>query len=326
MRRLSPNVLGALVALTAFAAFSVHDVIVKALGASYSPVQIVFFSALLGFPFLTIMMIRDAEPGTLRPRHPRWVALRTVLTTLGAVATFYTFTVLPLTQAYAILFAAPLLITLLSIPMLGEKVGPRRFAAVAVGLCGVIWVLQPGVTQLTLGHAAGVTAAVCMATGAIIMRRIGREERSAVMMLYPMLSNIVVMGCALPFVYQPMPILHLAGLAAIAAIAFVSSSGLIAAYRQAEAVVVAPMQYSQIVWAAIFGLLFFGEAPGFDTILGAAVIIASGIYIVLRENSEETSGIRPVTQARPRPDAGGQLRMSSLMRSSQMANRPRHAP
>ena len=114
---MSANARGALFALAAFAIFATHDVFVKTLGAVYSPVQIVFFSVLLSFPFATIMLMRDAKPGTLLPKHPWWMALRTGAAVLTGVSAFYAFSVLPLAQTYAILFAAPLLITILAIPV-----------------------------------------------------------------------------------------------------------------------------------------------------------------------------------------------------------------
>lgn len=127
------NLRGALFALLAFAIFATHDVVVKFLGGLYSPVQIIFFSVLLGFPLVTLMLMGDRSDGHLRPVHPWWTALRTVSAVITGVSAFYAFSVLPLAQTYAILFAAPLLITLLAIPVLGEKVGLRRGLAIVAG-------------------------------------------------------------------------------------------------------------------------------------------------------------------------------------------------
>ena len=157
---MSPNAKGAIFALLAFAIFSTHDVIVKILGATYAPFQIVFYSVLLSFPLAFIMLMRDVNPGTLVPVHPWWLALRTVAVVATGVSAFYAFTVLPLAQTYAILFAAPLLITILAIPVLGEKVRLRRWLAVLVGLAGVMVVLRPGSTELSLGHVAALVAAI----------------------------------------------------------------------------------------------------------------------------------------------------------------------
>lgn len=308
------NLRGALLALLAFAIFATHDVVVKFLGGQYSPVQIIFFSVLLGFPLVSMMLMNDRTDGHLRPVHPWWTALRTVSAVITGVAAFYAFSVLPLAQTYAILFAAPLLITLLAIPVLGERVGLRRGLAIMVGLAGVMIVLRPGSAPLSLGHLAALTAAVTSSLASVIVRKIGQDERSVVLLIYPMMANFVVLGCALPFVYRPMPILHLGMVGVIAAFGFVGMLLIIAAYRSAEAVIVAPMQYSQMIWAALFGALIFGENPDFYTLVGAGVIIASGIYIVLREGQPRVSENRPVTLSKSRPETGTLPRISLMLR------------
>jgi drug/metabolite transporter (DMT)-like permease len=291
---------GVALALASFAIYATHDVLIKYLGGLYSPFQIVFFSVLFGFPMMALFLIRDAQGSSLRPVHPFWMTLRTAIIVVNAATAFYAFAVLPLAQTYAILFAAPLLITLLAIPMLGERVGLRRGAAVGIGLCGVIIVLQPGVTDFNLGHLAALVAAVCSAMNAVIMRKIGGAERAVVLLLYPMIANVVVMGAALPFVYRPMPGLDLLAATIIAAFALIATWLLILAYRMAPAAKVAPMQYSQIIWATIFGALFFNEALEWSTAFGTAVIIASGIYIVFREDRGGVSATTPVLRSRGR--------------------------
>lgn len=303
---------GVALALASFAIYATHDVLIKYLGGIYSPFQIVFFSVLFGFPLVTLLMMRDGKGSSLKPVHPGWTALRTGIIVVNAATAFYAFSVLPLAQTYAILFAAPLLITLLAIPMLGERVGLRRGTAVAVGLCGVIIVLQPGVTEFSLGHLAGLVAAVCSALNAIIMRKIGGAERSVVLLLYPMLANVLVMGAILPFVYKPMPGLDLLAAAVIAAFALIATWFLILAYRLAPAAKVAPMQYSQIIWAAIFGALFFDESLEWSTAIGASVIVASGLYIVFREDRGGRSTTRPVLRSRARPVASAMPPVTSL--------------
>ena len=148
------NAKGALLALLAFGVYATHDVVVKFMGGTYNPAQLIFFSVLFSFPLAMLMMMRDPNPGTLLPVHPWWIALRTGASVLTGISAFYAFSVLPLAQVYTIVFATPLLITMLAIPILGEKVRIRRWMAVFVGLCGVMVVLRPGSTELTLGHAA----------------------------------------------------------------------------------------------------------------------------------------------------------------------------
>ncbi|SFC85100.1 DMT family transporter [Tropicimonas isoalkanivorans] len=307
------NTKGALLALLAFGIFSTHDVLIKFLGGSYSAFQIVFFSVLFGFPISTLMLMNDKTDGNLRPRHPWWTALRTISAVIAGVSGFYAFSMLPMAQVYAILFTSPLLITLLSIPILGETVGIRRGMAIIVGLLGVLIVLRPGSTDLGLGHAAALVSAVGGALASIIVRKIGRDERSVVLILYPMMANVILMGVMMAFVYRPMPAVHFGASAMIAALAFIATLTIIAAYRAGQAVVVAPMQYSQILWATAYGLIFFDELLDPNTAIGASVIIASGIYIVLREDRSNASENTPVLRTRSRFDAGTYLRVSSLL-------------
>lgn len=299
-----PGPLGPLLGLAAFAVFAAHDVLIKILGASLSVAQIVFFVALFGFPLLVLMLVRDPEAGTLRARNPGWVALRTVGAIGSGALGFYAFTVLPFAQAYALFFAAPLLVTLMAIPVLGEPVGLRRGLAVAAGLAGVLIVLRPGVVDLSVGHLAALGAAASTALVGISSRRIGRDERAAVLVLWPLLATVVLMGAALPWVYRPMTLAETGTLAVIAAMSFGAMLLLIGAYRRAEAALVAPMQYSQILWAVVWGALIFDEWPDLWTLAGAAVIIASGLYIVLRESRRAGGSSRPVQRAEPRPGPG----------------------
>ncbi len=303
------NLKGVLFALAAFGLFATHDVAVKILGASYATFQIIFFSVLLAFPLVMLMLMRDKSQATLIPVHPWWTALRTAAAIITGLSAFYAFAVLPLAQVYTILFAMPLVITVLSIPVLGEKVGAHRWFAVIIGLTGVLVVLRPGSTEIGLGHGAALLAAFTGALASIIVRKIGREERSAVLMLYPMMANFVLMACVLPFIYVPMPIEHLGLVAMMSVFAFVAGLLVIAAYSAGDAAVVAPMQYSQILWAALYGFVFFDEQSDNTTWIGAGIVISSGVYIVLREATGFRSLHRPVLRGRQRPDTGTQLRI-----------------
>ncbi|WP_124109987.1 DMT family transporter [Palleronia sp. THAF1] len=311
---MSPRLIGPLLALLSFGLYATHDAVVKLLGGSYSPIQIVFFSVLFAFPLATLLLMQEKSAATLRPVNPGWVALRTVAAVATGVSGFYAFTVLPLAEAYALIFASPLLITVLSIPILGESVGRHRWAAVLVGLFGVMVVLRPGATALTLGHAAALMAALGHATASVISRKIGNQERGVVMVLYPMMVNVVLMGCLLPSVYVPMPLVDLGLTAVIAGLGFTAGLIIITAFRQSDAAVVAPMHYSQILWAALYGWLFFDETGDTATWIGAGIIIASGLYVVLREagGASENS---PVLKARTRLETGTSPRIAAAIRA-----------
>lgn len=310
------NLKGIVFALLAFAVFATHDVVIKILGGKYSPFQLIFFSVLLSFPLVTLLLMRDSTPGHLRPIHPWWIAVRTIAGVFIGMSAFYAFSVLPLAQTYSILFASPLLITILAIPILGEKVRLRRWLAVIVGLCGVIIVLQPNNAQLGLGHLAAVVAALGGALASVIIRKIGQEERNIVLLLYPMVANFVVMACIMPFYYQPMPLEDLGLVAIIAVFGLIGGFLLIAAYKNGEAAIVAPMQYSQILWASAFGYLIFDETLSQSTLIGAAIIIASGLYIVFRESTGTASENTPVLRTRSRPETGTSFRISTFLPKS----------
>ncbi len=141
------------------------------------------------------------------------------------------------------------------------------------------------------------------------------------MLLYPMVGNFVVMGIALGFVYKPMPVEHLAMLAVISALAWIAARFIIAAYQAGEAAIVAPMQYSQIIWATGYGLIFFDETPDLYTAIGAAIIIASGVFIVFRESKAGTSKTTPVLRTRTRIGTPSTLRLSGLMTSGRFRDK-----
>jgi drug/metabolite transporter (DMT)-like permease len=311
---LSNNAAGAALALAAFAVFSTHDVIVKKLGATYSPFQVVFITALLSFPILTLVMMRDSTPDTLQPKHPYWVTVRSIVGVVAALCAFYAVTALPLSQFYAFLFASPLIITILAIPMLGEVVRMRRGLAVLVGLIGVLIVLRPGSSEFTTGHLAAITAACAGAFVSIITRKISAEERSVVLIIYPMMSNLVITAMILPFVYIQIPLADLGLFAIDTVLVLVAMWLLVAAYTRADAIIVAPMQYSQIIWATLFGRFIFSEYPAWQTYLGTAVIVLSGAYILRREASGEASENTPVLKTRTRAGHAMTLRVGHVLR------------
>ncbi|WP_223477121.1 DMT family transporter [Oricola indica] len=281
-------------AFLAFALFATHDAIIKALGQDYSIFQIIFFAMLFAFVPLAVMVLADQSTGNFRPRHPWLVLARAVLSLTAMSCAFYAFVELPLAEVYALLFATPLLITALSVPLLGETVRARRWAAVVVGLIGVLIVLRPGMTEFSPGHLAALCSACAAATATIIVRKIGGEERSAVLILYPMLASMIVMGAALPWTYVPIELPSLGLMATVGLLSVIAQLCSITAYRFAPAAVVAPMQYSQILWATLYGVVFFAEKPDTMVAIGASIIIGSGIFIVWRESRPDVSERNPV--------------------------------
>ena len=253
---------------------------------------------MFSFVPMTLIMATDRTEASFVPHKPLYLLLRTGTVIIGMICGFYAFTVLTLAEAYSLLFASPLLITALSVPFLGEKVGKRRWAAVVLGLIGVIIVLRPGLQPVSLGHIAGLTAAVANSIGAIVVRKVGREERSQTLILFPMVAVLLIMAMVMPGTYKPMPLLDLGVLALMGLLLIAGQMMVLNAYRNAPAALIAPMQYSQIIWAALFGFIFFSEIPDIWVATGSLLIISSGVFVVWRESSGSNSTRTPVTRTR----------------------------
>jgi len=164
-------------------------------------------------------------------------------------------------------------------------VGPRRWAAVIVGFIGVLIVLRPGLSPIAIGHVSAMIGAFFAAVVFLIMRRLGRDERTGVLMLYPVLTNLLILPFFLIFLgFEPMTLPNLGATALMAFLGFAGTVCIITAYRYADAAMVAPSQYSQILWATGFGILLFGETPGWNVALGGLIIVGSGAYITWREH------------------------------------------
>ena len=277
--------LGALCSVAAFAIYSLADITTKFLGSSYSPIQILFFSGMAGFPLILLKMMAEKNGGSLRPVLPVWTAARVVIVILNGLMVAYAFTALPLAQAYAIFFTMPLLICVLAVPILGEPIDMARGLAVLAGLTGVLVVLRPGHLALTWAHLSALGGSSLGALYYIIIRKTGAVERAVVIMIYPMMGQVLSVAVLLPLVYQPMTLLHLGLTGLMALFGFAGSLLIIVAYRLAPAIVVAPMQYVQIIVATLFGTYFFGEVMDLPTVVGIGVIIAAGLYIMLRSNN-----------------------------------------
>ena len=281
-----PNLIGALLALAAMAVYAANDNLIKFLGM-YNPFQIMFFSIAATMPLLLAHMALDREVGTYRPVMPKWMALRCAITLVNSVCVVYAFGNLPLAQTYAILFTVPLMITLLAAWLLGEPISLPRGLAVFVGFAGVLIALQPGRDPVTWDHLIAVIGAVLAALSFVILRKTAQVERAALNIIYPSLTQLAAAAIVLPFVYQPMPLSHIALTWAMAVCGYAGSVMIIEAYRMAPVIIVSPMQYSQIFWAALTSAFIFNETITPATWAGIAVIVAAGLYILNSSRHKE---------------------------------------
>ena len=276
---------GVAVGFLSYLLFSSADSCIKALGGLGMPIFEILFLVTLA----TFSTIGFAKPKTekwseiFQLHQPGLVLARALCGTLAGLLGVYAFTTLAFAEAYALLFLMPAFATILSIPVLGEEVGWRRWLAVAVGFAGVLLVVRPGFRDLHLGHLAAACAAVFAALSMIVLRMLGPTEKRGSVLVVVYLVALVI---NLPFMLLEfrMPEPRAIGLVLLAGV--VGGFGQIAmmiATKLSPANRVAPAQYSQIIWAVVFGAAFFGELPDAIAFVGMALVVASGLFTFFRE-------------------------------------------
>ena len=253
--------------------------------------QIIFFRNAFAFLPLGLYIWRTTGLTVLRTRRPLGHLARSTIGISAMICSFSSVQFLPLTAATAFSFASPLFMTALAAVILHEKVGRHRWAAVAAGFVGVLVMVRPeaghGAVAASTKVIAGTALALLGAAGAagamIAVREIGRTERGPTIVFYFTLAGATVGLVSLPFVWVTPDPLTLALLILAGLIGGVGQMLLTEALRVAPVGVVAPFDYTQLIWASLIGFFVWGELPRAATLLGAAIVAASGIYILYRE-------------------------------------------
>jgi drug/metabolite transporter (DMT)-like permease len=279
--------------IAAIALLSTMDAMVKELGTHYSTLQLMFFRSLIGvLPLLWLIRMAGGWT-TLRTRQPLLQFGRVIVSFLSLFGFFYLFPLMPLAELYAISFAAPLFMTALGVPLLGERVGWRRWTAVAVGFAGVLIIVQPGSTAFHPLSLAVLAATFCYALSMICVRRLSRTDSDqATIMFYSIaavgLSGLLILVNELGG--QPMGVLWIwprtidwLWLVAVGLTGGLGQILVTRAWRLAPAAVLAPFDYVAIVFALGYGWLFWREVPTPWLWFGLPLIIGSGLYILHRE-------------------------------------------
>jgi drug/metabolite transporter (DMT)-like permease len=280
--------------LSASATFTLGSALVKALTVDFPVLEIVMFRSIVGFVAMLPMLIRHGGLSALHTRRPFEHAMRTVYGFIGTVTSVYGFGVLPLVTVTALGFAMPLFLTILSVPLLGERVGPRRATAVLVGLCGVLIMLRPwhvDADSMAFGAVAIVlSGVVTWALSMINIRKMGEAgERNVTIVAWYSLgtASLAAFGCLADWV-TPSP-WQLATLISAGLFSGFAQLLMTEGYRAAETSLVAPFEYGAIIYATVLGVAIWGEWPDIWSLAGVFVLIASGLYIWRRE---VTLGIR----------------------------------
>ncbi|CAK7259018.1 MULTISPECIES: DMT family transporter [unclassified Shinella] len=277
---------GYLFTLLAILIFSLQDAISKHLGSLYPPV---FIAMLRFWAFGAFAMALGARsPGGLRvaaaTKRPALQILRGVLLACQIVVTITAFTTVGLAHSQAILASGPIFVALLSMPLLGERVGWRRWTAISVGLCGVLIILNPGGGGFDMGVLLPLVSALMFAVYVIATRLVSRDDTASTSFFYIGVAGAAAISLVGPFFWTNLTPGDWLWMGLLCITGMSSHYFLIRAYDLLDAAAVQPLTYLQVVLAAIIGVGIFGETLNLNMVLGSAIVVGAGIFTVWRES------------------------------------------
>lgn len=263
--------------------FALLDASAKWLGNVMDPWQVVF-ARYAGSVIMVMALLNPiSHPGVLRTRRPGLQWVRSLLLLGSTALNFFALKYLQLAETVSIIFATPLLVALLSGPLLGEWPGPRRLAAIGVGFIGVLIITRPGLGGMHPAALLSMLGCVCYAFYSLSTRVLASHDPPETTMMYSGFAGTLVMIPVVPFFWTAPDGLSWALMFAVAALGSFGHWLLILAHRLAPATVLAPFIYSQIIWMVGLGYFVFGQLPDRWTFVGATIVIASGLYLLYRE-------------------------------------------
>lgn len=264
---------------------TLSDAGAKWLTSNYPPGEIIALRALVVLALLVAFASSRHQLSALRAASLRQQIGRGILA-CGSTMLFVTgLRTMPLSDAIALAFVSPLIMTAMAGPLLGEPVGWRRWIAVVVGFAGVLIMLRPGSTTFQAAALFILASTACGATRDVYTRRMSRTESSLSILFF---SNLVMLAGGFTSIVVGWVLPSAVDLAIIAGSALFIGAGHflhIEAFRLAEVAVVAPFKYTSLLWATLFGYLFFGHLPGANVWMGAGVVVACGLYVLHRESA-----------------------------------------
>lgn len=276
-----------MVATTAL--FVSQDAVTRILVQSY-PVAEVAWARFAVHMLLAAALVGWRSPRLMVSARPGLQLVRSVLLLSITILSSTALAILPFVDVVAILNATPVLITLLSIPMLGEKVGWRRGLAVLVGFAGAMLIVGPASGAFSWAVLLPLTATVSNAFYQIVTRLLKTSDPTMTTFFYTSIAGTVLCSAALPFVWVTPDLGSAALMVLLGTLGAASHFCMIRAYTAAPAATVAPFGYTTLVWATLFSVLLFAELPSTTTIAGAVVIVGSGVYILYREQARAKAG------------------------------------
>ncbi|WP_431858296.1 DMT family transporter [Azospirillum sp.] len=274
---------GILMMLIAVFLFSILNVLVKVTAEDYPLTQVTFFRNAFALVPVWATVMAQGGFGSIRTARPMGHLWRSCVGLTSMTLMFWSFHLLPLADAVALNFAAPLFLTALSVPLLAEQVGIHRWSAVAVGFVGVLIIVRPSADMLNLGAIVALSAALAQSFAMIAIRQLSTSETANSIVFYFTLTTTLLSALTLPFAWRTPDLWGFALLVATGLVGGTAQLFMTRAYTMAPAAVIAPFNYASIVWAALFGWTLWHEVPDLHVVLGAAVVVASGCYILHRE-------------------------------------------
>jgi drug/metabolite transporter (DMT)-like permease len=267
--------------------------LVKWLTESFSIWQIAFCRALFAMLTTLPLLLAESGPRGLSTSRPQAFILRGLVGVAGLFGCYYGVSLMPIADWVAITFTVPLFVAALSAPMLGEHVGVGRWAAIIAGFLGVLIIHPPlGGTSLW-ALAVGLFGNGMIGVSIILIRRLSRTERTTTIVFYYMLALTVGTGVTAPIDWRWPGLIDGAALVAVGVIAGIAHMLLTVAYRMAPAAVIAPFDYTGIIWGLLLAYAVWGDRPGPSFYLGATIIIGSGLYVLMRETREPIGARSP---------------------------------
>jgi drug/metabolite transporter (DMT)-like permease len=261
-----------------------HDAISKWMTSSFTVGEVLIYRSLVPALFLLALLLHSGGAPALRPRAPRANFTRAILGAATSYLVVTAYSMIPLADALAIIFASPIFVTALSVPLLAERVGWRRWTAVVVGFVGVLVMVEPSGDFVRIGALIAVAAALASALRDVVTRGMGSGDTPTNIIFYTTLATGFAGVASLTFGTSGLPTLtEFAIMSAAGLLATVAQWLLVKALQLSEASFVIPLRYLAIVYGAMYGFLVFGEVPGVAQFLGAVIVVGSGIFIVRRQ-------------------------------------------
>jgi drug/metabolite transporter (DMT)-like permease len=276
---------GYLFALLAFSIFATQDAISKHLADLYPPLMITMirYWAFAGFAVIIASRGKGGLSEGVKTRRPVIQVFRGVLLALQIVVSLLAFRAAGLLHSQAIFSATPLLVAMLSVPVLGEAVGWRRWTAIVVGLCGVMIILQPSAEGIDAALIIPLVAACMNAVYSVTTRLVSRDDQATTSFFYLGVAGAVVMMVIGPFYWTNLAPVDWAWIVLLCVTGISSHFCLIKAYDHLDAVLVQPISYFQLVLASFYGVLIFHETLKLNVVAGSLIIVGAGLFTIWRE-------------------------------------------